>query len=180
MNMDQPILVIAAFVRNVHLRRALQTVEPEPTLNFWRVMYGNCTDMAAIDWCKLFGSNRELVQWKRVVPKSEQADFKRALLADLGVTRKVWRLYRDGLKSYRDKFAAHHDPFHPEAPRLYPIFDLGLEAAAFYYGWILKDLDAGHRYPPDLQEYGREFAKQAVQVAQAAMAGTAGMTETVI
>ena len=32
---------------------------PEPRLNFWRVTYGNFTDMAVIDWCKPFGSDSE-------------------------------------------------------------------------------------------------------------------------
>jgi len=139
----------------------------------------NCTDMAVIDWCKLFGSDREPVHWKRVVPRSDQADFRRDLLAYLGLTRKAWRAYRDDLKSYRDKFAAHHDPFHPAAPRSVPMFDLGLSATVFYYDWILKRLGAAHTYPLDLEEYCRRFATQAAKIAQAALAATASMTETV-
>ena len=121
--MNQAILVIAAFVRNVILRRALAAIDPEPALNFWRVIYWNVTD--------LFGSDKEPVHWKRVVPKSEHADFRRDLLAFLGVSREGWRAYRDDLKSYRDKFAAHHDPFHRDVPLSFPDFDLGLRATDF-------------------------------------------------
>jgi hypothetical protein len=28
-------------------------------LNFWRVINGNLTDMAVLEWCKLFGSDDE-------------------------------------------------------------------------------------------------------------------------
>ena len=99
---DQPILVITAFVRNVHIRRAFETVQPRPRLNFWRVIYGNCTDMAVIDWCKLFGSDRESVHWKRVVPVSARAEFRRGLLASIHVTLKTWEAYRNELTTYRD------------------------------------------------------------------------------
>ena len=178
--MEQPILVIAAFVRNVQIRRALQTVEPTPSLNFWRVLYGNCTDMAVIDWCKLFGSDRDSVHWKRVVPKSEHTNFRRDLLAYLHVPRKAWRTYREGMKNYRDKLAAHHDPFRPSTPRQIPMFDLGVTATVFYYDWILKGLNGTHTYPLDLEEYCRRISKQAVRAAELALTATAAVESTVI
>jgi hypothetical protein len=71
MDRKQAILVakdiLATIVRNVHLRRELVKVCAEPKLNFWRVMYGNLTDTAALEWCKLFGSDdseTQPVHWK--------------------------------------------------------------------------------------------------------------------
>jgi hypothetical protein len=30
-----------------------------PSLNFWRLIYGNLLDVAVLEWCKVFGSDAE-------------------------------------------------------------------------------------------------------------------------
>jgi hypothetical protein len=61
---------LASIVRNIQLRLALHDVCPEPHLNFWRLIYGDLTDFAVLECCKLFASDDEQHQtthWKNVV-----------------------------------------------------------------------------------------------------------------
>ena len=53
--------ILASVVRTIHLRRSFHTVSPAPALVMWRVIYGNLTDMAVLEWCKLFGSDDEQI-----------------------------------------------------------------------------------------------------------------------
>jgi hypothetical protein len=61
--------ILASLVRTVQLRRSFHAVSPAPTLVMWRIIYGNLTDMAVLEWCKLFGSDDEHnqpVHWKNI------------------------------------------------------------------------------------------------------------------
>ena len=83
--LHEAIKLLAAFVRNVHLKRVLHDLAPEPRLNFWRVIYGNFTDMAVIEWSKLFGYDRKQpTQWRSAVPEAQHAAFQRDLVRTLG------------------------------------------------------------------------------------------------
>ncbi len=46
--------VVVNLARCVALKRALIAADPDPALNFWRVLNGNLLDMAVREWCKLF------------------------------------------------------------------------------------------------------------------------------
>ncbi len=59
---DGALKVIVNLVRTIALKRAIAAVDDDPHLNFWRVIQGNGMDMAAIEWCKLFGSDDEAHQ----------------------------------------------------------------------------------------------------------------------
>jgi hypothetical protein len=93
MSADEPlnhaVMIVAAIVWNIHLKRGLHDADPEPRLNFWRVIYGNCLDVVVIDWCKLFGSDNETKQqmhWKNIVPEAEHDGFRAGLLAATGLS----------------------------------------------------------------------------------------------
>ena len=182
--LHEAIKLLAAFVRNVHLKRVLHDLAPEPRLNFWRVIYGNFTDMAVIEWSKLFGYDRKQpTQWRSAVPEAQHAAFQRDLVRALGLSRQEWHDYHDEIKSYRDKLAAHHaSSLDPDLPSNFPRFDIALKAARFYYDWTLKRMaDRGetHHYPLDLDDYCRRFSEQASQAAQRALAATDTMGEKV-
>lgn len=184
--MQYAINVIAAFVRNVHLKRAVHAVQPRPHLNFWRVIYGNFLDMAVIEWCKLFGSDHldhQPVHWKNVVPQAEQDTFRQQLLVELGMSLPEWRAYWNHLKDYRDNHAAHFNEtfLAPQNNPTYPDFDIALRAAFFYYRWILDhmDTDARRRYPADIEEYCARFSELAETVAQSALQATSDIEESV-
>ena len=58
-------------VRNIHLRRQLSAVRADPHLVFWRLIYGDLSDIVVLEWCKLFGSDddeRQPLHWKNVIP----------------------------------------------------------------------------------------------------------------
>ena len=185
--MEHRIGIIVAFVRNVHLKRVMHDVDPEPHLNFWRMIHGNLLDVAVMEWCKLFGSDHEEHQpmhWKNVVPREEHEGFRAGLLNALGVPQKTWEAYWQQMKEYRDNHAAHFNAefLRPENDPHYPEFDLALEAAYFYYDWILKDMrnpGVQLRYPEDIRDYCRRFSEQASEVATKAISSTADLEETV-
>lgn len=183
--MEHLIGIIAAFVRSVHLKRAMHGVEPNPHLNFWHVIYGNLLDMAVIDWCKLFGSDHEEhqpVHWKNVVANDKHDEFRAGLFAAIGVTREEWFTYWEEMKDYRDKQAAHFDPTFFDKARRFPDFDLALEAAYYYYHWILEDMRSRGvqlRYPDDIRDYCQRFSEKAKEVAIKAINATADLKETV-
>lgn len=185
--MKYTITIIAAFVRHVHLKRALSAVEPTPHLNFWRVILGSCLDMAVIDWCKLFGSDHEDHQpahWKNQVPEVKHDEFRSGLFAAVGLSTDEWLDYWNGVKGYRDNHAAHFNEEYllTEKASTYPDLTVALEAAYFYYGYLLEMMDAqgiAHRYPKDIRKYCRRFTDQATKVAKDALAATAHFEERV-
>ena len=80
--------VLASMVRTIQLRRTFNAVSPTPNLVMWRVIYGNCTDMAVLEWCKLFGSDDEQnqpVHWKNVAPDF-LSSFEKTYFRDCGYT----------------------------------------------------------------------------------------------
>jgi hypothetical protein len=120
--------VLGTLVRNILLKRALHTADPNPKLNFWRIQYGNLMDLAVIDWCKLFGSDdaeRQPIHWKNIA--DNQDSFRSALLKALAMTRKDWEFYWQGMKKYRDFTAAHHDSRRAEIAT-YPVLDKALDS----------------------------------------------------
>ena len=173
--------VLASLVRTIQLRRTLHTVWAEPHLNFWRVIYGNLTDMAVLEWCKLFGSDdqdNQPVHWKNVAV--EPAAFRKALLAKLGIYDSKWRSYWAEMKRYRDQSVAHHDQRRVEIKH-YPTFDLGLESAYFYYDYLISELrkEGIDQQPPDLRNYARDFADHNREIAVAATNATRSFRERV-
>jgi len=183
--------IVASVVRNIRLRRVLHDIDPDPPLNFWRLMYGNAFDMAVVDWCKLFGSDnpgQQPVHWKNVVSNTDQPSFRVGLLAAVEMTEAQWLEYWRELKRYRDNHAAHFNAGYllPNAGGRVPTFpDLipALEATYCYYNWLLAELNANagsHHFPNDIRYYSDSFAKQAAAAANKAIASTAAMKELVL
>ena len=181
------ISVLASFIWDIHLKRALHAADGQPRLNFWRVIYGNLMDMAAIEWCKLFGSDHEQHQpahWKNVIPEGDHDAFRKRLLAALKISPDDWLAYRDKIKDYRDNQAAHFRAAWLESPngQQYPELEIGLKAVYFYYGEIVARLNANgvtNHYPDDIEDYCRRFLAQATDAADKAIAATADMVEKV-
>ena len=173
--------IIANLVRCVHLKRVLSAVDPEPPLNFWRVIHGNLLDMAVIDWCKLFGSDDKEHQkshWKNMV--ADPNAFRTELFAKLGVDAKSWGAYWNEMKSYRDQYAAHRD-FRASDITNFPTLDLALQSSCVYYDYVIAELrkKGSASYPVDLKAYGEAFAAQTKAIAEKAIAATASLNEQV-
>lgn len=165
--------------RNVMMKRALADVQPDPHLNFWRLIRGNQMDIAVLEWCKVFGANQEETHWKKVVPDSERDRFRERLLGRLDVTPEIWDEYWNGMKSYRDNLAAHHNETNEVSS--YPDLELALRSAYFYYSYLIGKLrESGEtRFPNDLEEYCHRFESQARDIAGKAIAATAEIEESV-
>jgi hypothetical protein len=163
----------------VHLKRALTATDPDPGLNFWRVIYGNLTDIAVIDWCKLFGSHDEdhqQVHWKNVF--LNQDAFRSGMLQFISLSQSGFEAYWKEMKAYRDRHAAHLD-FDKPRPDRWPLLGHALPSSYYYYAQLLPALRARGmtRYPDDLQSYGEAFLVQARDIAGVAMLATKGIHE---
>ena len=179
--LSEAVEVLVNLVRNIHLRRELSAVCPDPHLAFWRLIYGDLSDIVVLEWCKLFGSDddeHQPLHWRNVV--SDQIQFREALFSRLQIYESKWRSYWGEMKRYRDQSVAHHDIRRSEIKN-YPKFDLALESAYFYYEFIVDQLRnmGTDLKPSDLREYSKSFAAQCREIAQAAMNATEQFKETV-
>lgn len=173
--------ILVNLVRNIRLRRELESVCADPPLNFWRLIYGDLTDIAVLEWCKLFGSDdseKQPAHWKNIVP--DRDNFMHVLLTRLNVSLDQWKSYWDALKRYRDQSVAHHDHRRVQI-KSYPIFDLALLSAYFYYEVVVTELSklGVDKLPKDLMTYGDAFADLCRDIATAAMKATESFQETV-
>lgn len=63
-----------------------------------------------IQWCQLFGNNKEQVHWKSLKDLYKDLDFDRCkILKETGFTSCQWQRYYDSMVSIRNKFFAHFD-----------------------------------------------------------------------
>ncbi|MGZ8225406.1 MAG: hypothetical protein ACXWT3_02050 [Methylococcaceae bacterium] len=165
--------------RSAEMKRALTSIEPEPALNFWRLIYGNQLDIAVLEWCKVFGSDGEATHWKKIVPPANHVQFREDLFATLGITADSWAGYWKEMKGYRDNLVAHHIEMN-RVPN-YPVLDVALKSSFFYYKYLIKELRSlgEARYPDDLETYCAAFREQARDIANQALASTAAIQERV-
>ena len=161
------------------MKRALTSVDPQPTLNFWRLIHGNQIDIAVLEWCKTFGSDGEETHWKKIVPVREHDQFRQAMLVTIGISAEQWAVYWQEMKGYRDNLVAHHI----EANRVpnYPTLEIALKASFVYYGYLISELRSlgENNYPDSLQNYCERFGDQTREIATAAVASTKDFKEGV-
>lgn len=165
--------------RSAMIKRALTEVDPEPHLNFWRLIHGNQLDIAVLEWCKVFGSDGEATHWKKIVPPADHGRFRDGLFGAVGVTADEWAAYWNEMKKYRDNLVAHHIELNKVDN--YPVLNLAVKSSSFYYSYLIKELRllGETRYPEDLQIYCQAFESQAREIAAAAVASTAAIKEQV-
>jgi len=170
---------LAHIARSTEMKRVLTEVDPNPHLNFWRLIHGNQLDIAVLEWCKVFGSDGESTHWKKIVPSVNQYQFRNDLFKAVEVTPAEWEAYWKEMKAYRDNLVAHHIEFNGIAN--YPALDLALNSSCFYYSYVIKELRSlgETRYPDDLRIYCGKFRSQAREIAAAAVASTATIKEQV-
>ena len=84
--MKNAVAIIAAFVRNAHMKRVLHKADADPHLNFWRLIHGNCLDMAVIEWLKLFD---------RIIRRTSRR-MRNTLSSGLGCTLRSACLFESG------------------------------------------------------------------------------------
>lgn len=145
------LLLCAHFARNLayyHARRAGGHVAHEGQ-DFWTSADGNFLDMAALEWCKLFGDPRGEHAWQKIV--TNPSTFEAELLAAVGVTADGFQALVSEFRRYRDKFLAHLDSDHV---MYVPRFEAARRAVWFYYAHIwANEIDPAWRgdAPGDLE-----------------------------
>lgn len=179
-NLVVHLLRLVHLVRSAQMKRAITAVDPEPNLNFWRLILGNQLDMAVLEWCKVFGSDGEATHWKKIVPATEHDLFRGNLLSSLGISPEQWGEYWNEMKDYRDNLVAHHFEFNLTTTN-YPMLDIAIKSSFFYYKYLIKQLRSHgeHSYRDDLEAYSLEFYKQALEVATQAIIATNTIKERV-
>lgn len=172
---------IASVVRNIHLKRALASVDKNPSLNFWRLINSDVFNVAVLDWCKLFGSDDEEhqpVHWKNVV--SDVTVFRSDLLNYLCIDECLWKTNWNRMKRYRDTQVAHLDFKQPRVD-YYPDLELALQSTYFYYDHVLPLWRAlgNNCFPADIRDYCTRFADQSKTIALTALSSTGHFEELV-
>ena len=167
--LSEVVNVLVNLVRNIQLRRQLSSACADPQLAFWRLIYGDLTDIAVLEWCKLFGlddEDHQHLHWKSV---SNPAEFRTDMLSRLGICESKWRSYWNEVERYRDKSVAHHDLRRSEIMNC--PFDIALESAYFYYEFVVAELRklGIEQQPNDLRECSLAFSDQCREVASAAV-----------
>lgn len=165
--------------RSAHLKRVLTEIDPDPDLNFWRLILGINLDIAVLEWCKVFGSNAENTHWKKIVPEDEHDNFRDLLLQNIGMSKEEWLSYWDSMKKYRDRQVAHYGELPADAT--YPVLDHAIDSSYFYYKYLITKFRAlgETKYPDDLEVYCTHFSKQIRKIAIQAIASTSDISEEV-
>ena len=168
--------ILVHVVRCIQIKQVLSELDPEPALNFWRVIHGGFLDLSALDWCKIFGADGEPTHWKDVI--EDKDSFREELFAALEVTKEEWATYWNHMHDYRNEFVAHHAA--DSDISTYPNLDLALNSSHFYYDHILELLNDGKVDGIEYRGmYSARFRAQAKEIAHAAIEATSGYTEEV-
>lgn len=175
--LEGQIKLLAQIVRCICLKKVLSNVNPNPELNFWRVIQGGLLDLSVLEWTKVFGSNVEPTHWKGVVEDHDK--FRNELLSYLGITEQQWSEYWNELKTYRDEAIAHY--FDNDNIRHYPTLDIALKSCHFYYDHLIKNLRklGVVKYPESLEDYCERFSEQSKSIAELVTEATKEITEAV-
>jgi len=92
---------------------------------------------ASINWCKVFGSDRQNdIHWVKLNNNKHgelNLKFLLGLKTSCGIDLEEWKSYRKVIINFRNKFVAHTDLLFA-AP--VPSFDMALQVAFYYDIWI--------------------------------------------
>ena len=161
--------ILVQIVRYIHIKQVLTELDPNPELNFWRLIHGAFLDAPVLDWCKIFGSDAEPTHWKGVV--DDKDSFRADLLRVLNITQSEWTSYWNHLHDYRNEFVSHS--VEEAAVTKYPSLDLALQSCHFYYDYLLNRLQDGDVDEVErLGAYSKRFSEHTAQIAQAALDAT--------
>lgn len=123
------------FVRQLSYHRAMLPHAENLRTNIWIYSYNNYIDMAVLDWCHLFGNNKDDLHWKNNVANEEE--FRQHVLESLKISQADWDAYWLSVKGYRDNDVAHIK-VNPKSD--IPDMDTALEMVKLYYINAINEL----------------------------------------
>ena len=140
--------VLLTLLRCVAMKRSLD-IGANEHLNFFR-LYDSCLmDVAVISWCKVLGSEREKLNWKKLFPESAtnaRMELKKSLDA---ITGDLDALTGE-IRKYRDTYVAHHDTDETKRalshPSLDPLQLIGFAIYRHIYS-ALADVNRAQKLP---------------------------------
>ncbi len=146
-------------IRNVAYHRSLHEYKDKFEQNYWILIFNNFLDIAVLEWCKVFGSNKDETHWSNHIKDKEE--FRKQLLYRLNLSQEEWNKYWNSMKSYRDHVVAHHE--HDPNITSYPDLNHALISCYFYYEIIIKELRLlkSYDYPDNLEDYFQDTLSKA-------------------
>lgn len=164
-------------VRNAASYRSLKKYKDGFNQNYWILVFNNFYDAAVLEWCKVFGTDNEPTHWKTLV--DDHTSFRKGLLARIGIGEHGWESYWKQVRDYRNNLITHHQ----KTPKVtqYPPLDNALEAAFFYYEWLVKKLDELGiiQEPENLKDYYFSCLEQSMRFSERAFKATKEIEEKV-
>lgn len=120
---------------------------------FWRIVNGNCLDIAILEWCKLFADAKGKHCWRKVV--SDRTAFEDGLVQVVGpgIDLGGFEEFANTVRKYRDKFVAHLDD---ELRADIPYLEDCWTSVRFYHGYVVNHEASGvsfHGLPLDLAAF---------------------------
>ncbi len=131
------LIVCCYFIQNLAYYRAgwkPNKVFTRHDSQFWITANGNFLDHCVLEWCKLFGDEKEAHYWGNTV--SDPPAFEKGLLSSLGMTPVEFKTNIEKLRRYRDKFVAHLDS---DKVMNIPDLEIAKNAVFFYQRYILNE-----------------------------------------
>ena len=146
-----------AFYRAAHDARQAWAGE-----QFWVTAHNDFLDIAVLEWCKVFGDERAMHDWRKTV--TDTAAFLPSLLDHIRLTEGMFNDYIGEMRTYRDKFVAHLDQENRmDIPNMAP----AIKSAQFLYQHLLQienDCDAFPDAPASAVAFFRQFLGEARKV----------------
>ena len=129
------VILCCAFARNLAYYRAGWSLEHKGLLEntFWRQVNNNFVDMCVLEWCKLFGDQKEKHYWGKIV--TNRAAFKAGLLLHLGLDDKAFEGEISDMRKLRDEHIAHLDS---DLTGYIPQLDIAKKTVWFYYEHVVN------------------------------------------
>jgi hypothetical protein len=156
--------IVKRFVYHLIYYRELKAAYDRLQLQseFWTHTIDAHVLQAAIHWWMVFGSDgSNPTHWKNLSnSRSEelQQSFRSGLSKHTGIPTEEWQKYRDTMKDFRDKYAAHRELNFGEPV---PDFTSALKIAYYYDHWIREVISPDIFEEPRLQK-SAEALRQSV------------------
>jgi len=145
---------------------------------YWAATLSSYLMLAAIHWCKVFGSHGcNATHWKHVATADVdnlQDQFRARVLTVTGLSKTEWERYHRQMCDFRNKFIAHRDRKY-KAP--VPDFDVALGVVYAYDDWIRELIRPDYYDGPTLREKFDHWRTTSGPIAEQAMKATNGMKE---
>lgn len=174
-------VIVSDFIRHLAYFRALREVFSEKKTNshFWGRTADSHLESAAIDWCKVFGSDwRNDTHWKKIVGKAPETaidEFRKRIPAKTGLSQSEWAAYHKSMCDFRDKYVAHVEI--GNIPKT-PSFDVALKVVFAYDEWVRGLIEPDFISDPSLDWFYLKWFGEAKAIASLAVVHTESVLET--